>query len=33
MWQHSLDEVNRAAEGFLQIYYDCMDGPERDAVH
>lgn len=28
----SVDAVNRAAEGFLQIYYECMDGPLRDAV-
>jgi len=26
-----VDAVNRAAEGFLQIYYECMDGPLRDA--
>ncbi|CAG7854058.1 SubName: Full=Uncharacterized protein {ECO:0000313/EMBL:CCA69585.1} [Serendipita indica DSM 11827] len=26
-----VDYVNRAAEGFLQIYYECMDGPQRDA--
>jgi hypothetical protein len=28
----SVDAVNRAAEGFLQIYYECMDGPLRDAA-
>ncbi|KAG8834692.1 hypothetical protein FRC18_001619 [Serendipita sp. 400] len=26
-----VDEINRAAEGFLQIYYDRMDGGSRDA--
>jgi len=26
-----VDDANRAAEGFLQLYYDCIDGPARDA--